>query len=68
MAAGQGSVDGGAADAEQVGKLGGGVLPPLGQCDQVGFLAGLKLGLLAAEVTLGLGDPHPFAGPHPDQV
>jgi len=28
----------------------------------VGFLAGLELGLLAAESALGLGDGHAFAG------
>ena len=63
-----GAVDGGASDNEQVGEFGGAVLPGLEQADQMRFLPGVELGLLAAEPTLGLRYLHPFSGAQPDQV
>ena len=63
-----GAVDGGASDAEQVGEFGGAVLTGLEQADQMCFLPGVELGLLAAAPTLGLRYLHPFAGAQPDQV
>ena len=63
-----GAVDGGASDTEQVGQFGGAVLTGLEQADQMCFLPGIELGLLAAEPTLGLRYLHPFSGAQPDQV
>jgi len=57
-----GAVDGGASDTEQVGEFGGAVLTGLEQADQMCFLPGVELGLLAAEPTLGLRYLHPFSG------
>jgi len=48
-----GAVDGGASDTEQVGEFGGAVLTGLQQADQMCFLPGVELGLLAAQPTLG---------------
>ena len=62
------AVDGGASDTEQVGQFGGAVLTGLQQADQMCFLPGVELGLLAAEPTLGLRYLHPFSGAQPDQV
>jgi hypothetical protein len=59
-----GAVDGGASDTEQVGEFGGAVLTGLEQADQMCFLPGVELGLLAAEPTLGLRYLHPFSGAH----
>src|SRR6476619_1614725 len=44
-----GAVDGGASDTEQVGQFGGAVLTGLEQPDQMCFLSGVELGLLAAQ-------------------
>ena len=63
-----GAVDGGAADAEEFGDLGGAVLTAVHQRDQVCFLAAVELGLLAAQPAFGLGDLHALAGAEPDQV
>jgi hypothetical protein len=63
-----GAVDGGASDTEQVGQFGGAVLTGLEQADQMCFLPGVELGLLAAEPTLGLRYLHPFSGAQPNQV
>ena len=63
-----GAVDGGASDTEQVGEFGGAVFTGLEQADQMCFLPGVELGLLAAEPTLGLRYRHPFSGAQPDQV
>lgn len=38
------------------------------QFDEVRLLLGVEFGLLAAQPALGLGDLHPLAGAHPDQV
>ena len=38
------------------------------QFDEVRFLRGLELGLLAAQPALSPGDLHAVAGAHPDQV
>src|SRR5882762_3710980 len=50
LAADDGSVDGRAGHAEQIAKLGGGVLAAVQQLDQMGFLARVELGLLAAQM------------------
>src|SRR4029077_4024916 len=63
-----GAVDGGASDTEQVGQFGGAVLTGLQQADQMCFLPGIELGLLAAQPTLGLRYLYPFSGAQPDQV
>ena len=63
-----GAVDGGASDTEQVGQFGGAVLTGLEQADQMCFLPGVELGLLAAQPTLGLRYLHPFWGAQPNQV
>src|SRR5258707_4561424 len=63
-----GAVDGGASDTEQVGEFGGAVLTGLQQADQMCFLPGGELGLLAAQPTLGLRYPHPLSGSQSDQV
>jgi hypothetical protein len=63
-----GAVDGGASDTEQVGQFGGAVLTGLEQADQMCFLSGVELGLLAAEPTLGHRQLHSFSGAEPDQV
>ncbi len=72
MAAGavafQGAVDGGAGDAEQVGQFRGAVFALPEEVHEVGLLAGVELGLLAAQLALGLGHPHSFARTQPDQV
>jgi hypothetical protein len=57
-----GAVYGRALDAEEVAELGGAVLAGTVQGDEVRFLAGVELGLLAAQVALGFGDAHSFAG------
>ena len=44
------------------------VLADACQGDQVCFLAGRELGLLASEPVFGLRDGHAFAGPSTDQV
>jgi hypothetical protein len=49
------SVNGGAADTEEFGDLGGAVLAAVHQGNEVSFLAPVELGLLAAQPTLGLG-------------
>ena len=46
-----GAVDGAASDTEQVSEFGGAVLTGLEQADQMCFLPGVELGLLAAQVT-----------------
>ena len=46
----------------------GAVGAEVGELDQVPGLVGGQLRLLAFEVSLGAGDSHAFAGPHPDQV
>jgi antitoxin YefM len=63
-----GAVDSGAADAEEVGDLGGAVLATVHQGDQVCFLTAVELGLLATQPTLRLGDLHALASAEPDQV
>ena len=63
-----GAVDGGAADAEEFGDLGGAVLAAVHQGDEVSFLTAVELGLLATQPALGLGDLHALAGAEPDQV
>jgi len=63
-----GAVDGGAPDTEEVGELGGAVVPCLKQADQVCLLPGVELGLLATQSSLGLGYLHPFSGAERDQV
>ncbi|SNR67925.1 hypothetical protein SAMN06272737_118120 [Blastococcus mobilis] len=63
-----GAVDGGAGDAEQVGQLGGAVLTCPVQGPQVGFLSWVELGLFAAQLPLGLGEPHALARAQADQV
>ena len=63
-----GPVDGRPGHAEQVGKSGGAVVSRLVQGDQVGFLAGVQLGLLAPQPTFGLGNFHAFSCPKADQV
>ena len=64
----QGAVDGGAADAEEVGEFGCAVLAGLEQRDKVSFLPGVELGLLATQSSIGLGDFHPFSGAEPNEV
>jgi hypothetical protein len=64
----QGAIDGGASDAEQIGQFGGAVLALPEEAHQVGVLTRIELGLLAAQLPLGLCDAHPFAGAQPDQV
>jgi len=49
-----GPVHGGAADVEEVGQFSSGVGAVVPQLHQVLLLAGLELGLLAAEPSLGL--------------
>jgi hypothetical protein len=44
------------------------VLAGLVQFDEVGFLARVELGLLAAQAALGLGDAHAFACSQSDEV
>jgi hypothetical protein len=44
------------------------VLASAPQFDEVRFLGGLELGLLALALALGLGDLHALPGAHPDQV
>lgn len=68
LAAGKCAVDGGAGHAEQVAQFGGGVFAGAQQFDQVRLLAGVELGLLAAQVTLGLRHPHALACPGPDEI
>jgi len=63
-----GAVDGGAADAEEFGDLGGAVLAAVQQGGVVCFLSAVELGLLAAQPALGLGDLYALAGAEPDQV
>jgi hypothetical protein len=63
-----GSVDGGPSDAEQVSEFGGAVLAGIVESDEVGFLAGVELGLFAAQAALGLGDLHPLACAQANQV
>lgn len=41
---------------------------PARYSDEVRFLLGADLGLLAAQAAFGLGDLHAFAGAHPDQI
>src|SRR4051812_10566498 len=53
-----GAVDSRAADAEQLGDLGGAVLAAVYQRDQVCFLASIELGLLSPQPALGHGDLH----------
>jgi hypothetical protein len=53
------SVNGGAADTEEFGDLGGAVLAAVHQGNEVSFLAPVELGLLAAQPTLGLGHHMP---------
>ena len=62
------AVDGGSADAEQVGHLGGAVLAAVHQRYEARFLATVELGLLAPQPALGLGHLHPFTSAKPDQV
>jgi hypothetical protein len=63
-----GTVDGRAADPEELGDLGGAVLAAVHQGDEVGFLAAVELGLLSAQPTLGPGDLHALASAQPNQV
>ena len=63
-----GSVDGGAADTEEVGDLGGAVFAAVYQRDQVGLWATVALWLLAMQPSLGLGDLPARSGAEPDQV
>jgi len=62
------TVDGGVGDTEQVRQLRGAVVPCVQKRDEVSFLAGVELGLLPPQPTLGLGDLHALAGAQPDQV
>lgn len=63
-----GPVDGGAADAEELGYLEGAVLATVHQGDQVRFLLAVELGLLTAEPALGPGDLHALDCAQPDEV
>ena len=63
-----GPVHRGPGDAEQLLELADGVLAAAVQADEVGFLSGAELGLLAAEPALGLCDFHAFAGAHAGEV
>ncbi len=63
-----GAVDGGAGDADEVAEFGGAVLAGIVQGDQMCFLPGVELGLLATKPPFGLGDLHALAGAQPDQV
>jgi hypothetical protein len=62
------AVDGGAGDAEQVGKLSGAVFAAVEQLGQMGLLAMIEFGLLVTQAPFRLGDSHAFAGAQPDQV
>ena len=55
----QGAVDGGAGDAEQVGELGGAVVALPVEVHQMGFLSGVELGLLTAQLPLALATRMP---------
>jgi hypothetical protein len=57
-----GAVHGRAPDAEQVGQLSGAVVTGVMQRDEVSFLAGVELGLLAAQAAFGLGHAHALFG------
>ena len=57
-----------AGDPEEFRDFGAGVLAAVVECDEVFFLGLREFGLLAAEVSLGLGDLHAFAGSGADEV
>lgn len=63
-----GPVDGGSTDGEQFGQFTLGMRPGGVQFHQVGFLFEGELGLFPAEPALGLGNLHPFAGSHADEI
>jgi hypothetical protein len=63
-----GAVDGGAADAEELGDLEGAVFAVAHEEDAVGFLASVELGLLATQAAFGLGNFYALSGAQPDQV
>lgn len=57
-----------AGDAEEFGDFRAGVPAAVVEGDEVLFLGGGELGLLAAQPALGLGDLHAFAGTGTDEV
>ena len=57
-----------AGDAEEVAKLRDAVLTGAVQGDEVGFLPGVQLRLLAPEPALGFGDAHSFTRSQPYEV
>jgi hypothetical protein len=68
LAAGDGAVDSRSGHAEQITEFGGAVFAAAQQLDQVRFLAPVELGLLSAQVTLGLRHSHALASTRADQV
>lgn len=63
-----GSVDRRPSDREQLGELSTGVGSGVMERDQVCFLTGAELRLLASKSSTGARDLHPLASAHPDQV